>query len=180
VRPESSRADVVTRAAPETPLALEVRLPAPPSEQGEVFSVEYRIRNVGSQELLAVGIEGLVPEGVDAFSNGTISAPPLPQSVAPACLSGIGAVGICYPGERFFWEIPEFDPGQTITVTVPYRLVTSPTSLADGVVLPFRGLASHAGSEAPDVAARAVPAPAAGLAGAGAMMALGWLAARRR
>jgi hypothetical protein len=48
------------------------------------------------------------------------------------------------------------------------------------VVLPFRALASHASAEAPDVALRAVPEPGAGWAGAAALLALGWTAARRR
>jgi len=119
-------------------------------------------------------------QGVDPFAVCTISAPSLPMSVAPDCLAGLHNAGTCWPGERFSWEIPQLAAGQTITVTVPYRLVTSPDSLADGVVLPFRGLASHASAESPDVALRAVPEPGAALAGAAALLALGWRAARRR
>lgn len=179
VRAESARARAVTRVASTSPLALEVRLPNPPSERGQVVEVAYRVRNVGAQTLFNVGLEGLIPTSVNNFAVGSISAPPLPSSVAPVCVWAIGGSSVCDQREHFVWTIPQLNAGQLITVTVPYTLLANVQDLPDGTVLRFAATATHANAEAPDVAVRAVPEPSTALAGLAVCLALGGLAAQR-
>lgn len=175
VRPEAASARAVTRVQAASQLALEILLPDPPNEQGETFVVGYRVRNVGAQTLFDVGLEGLVPTGVSTFAETLISAPPLPSSSLPECAAALGQAYNCDPREQFQWTIPQLTAGQAITVTVPYTLVADSGALPDGLVLPFRGLATSALHEAPDVAVRAVPEVSALLAGFAALAALAGL-----
>jgi hypothetical protein len=178
VRPEGARAQAVTRVRASAPLSLEIRLPDPPSEQGGQFEVEYRVRNVGSQSLFDVDVEGMVPFGVDSFAQSAIVRPP--SASDPVCDGIAFTTGSCVPREQFRLTIPELPVGPAVTIRAPFVLLASAATLPDGVVLPFRAVASTADHEAVDVALRAVPEAAAGLAAAAAIATLAVVAAPRK